>query len=64
MSTLRQRLAAMTEGYRTAVAEPVPGVPDAERRADEKPKRRRPARRRATMAAKQRSPETKEPSPE
>lgn len=57
MTTLRQRLAAMTEGYRTA-------VPDAERRAEEKPKRRRPSRSRATMAAKQLSPETKEPSPE
>ncbi|MFT4295636.1 MAG: hypothetical protein QM582_09520 [Micropruina sp.] len=64
MSSLRERLAVLGDGYRTTVADPVPAVPDIERRAEEKPKRRRPARKRATMAAKQLAPETKEPSPE
>ena len=62
--TLRNRLAGLADGYRTAVAVPAPADPDAERRAEQKPKRRRTPRRGATMAAKQLSPETKDPSPE
>jgi hypothetical protein len=63
--TFRQELAAMAAGYRTAVAEPAPAEPAAEERHAQSAapaKRRRKTR--ATMPAKQLSPETKDPSPE
>ena len=69
-SDFRRQLLALLDGHRTpevAIADPTPAVQDPApltRHADPAPPGKRPARRRATIPAKDLSPETKDPSPE